>query len=114
MTLKEAEQKIGLEVVAAKDYADREITGGYSSDLLSDVLANAAEGNVWVTMQNHLNIVAVAVMRGISAIIIVNGRKPDEQTISKANQEKVVIMLSKLPAFEVIGRLYSSGVRGIR
>jgi len=114
MTLKEAEQKIGLTVVTAKEHTSREITGGYSSDLLSDVLANASEGNIWITMQSHLNIVAVAVMKGISAIIIVNGRKPDEQTISKANQEKMPIMLSTLPAFEVIGRLYSAGVRGIR
>lgn len=114
MKLKEAEGKIGLEVITEKEYTDREITGGYASDLLSDVLANASEGNVWITMQSHLNIVAVAVMKGISAIIIVNGRKPDEQTISKANQEKLPIMLSVLPAFEVIGRLYSSGVRGIR
>ncbi len=114
MTLQEAQQKIGLTVVAAKEHANREVTGGYASDLLSDVLANASEGNIWITMQSHLNIVAVAVMKGISAIVIVNGRKPDEQTISKADQEKMPIMLSALPAFEVIGRLYSSGVRGTR
>ncbi len=114
MTLKEIEQKSKFEVVTSKDYEDKEVQGGYSSDLLSDVIANAQEGDIWVTLQIHLNIVAVAAMKGISAIIIVNGRKPDEATISKANEERITIMVSTQPAFEVAGQLYSLGVRGAR
>ncbi|MEW5806807.1 MAG: serine kinase [Acidobacteriota bacterium] len=114
MTLKEVEKKVGLDVVTMKEYEDRNITGGYASDLLSDVIAHAEEGNIWVTLQTHLNIVAIAAMKGICAIITVNGRKPDDETISRANQEKVTIMVSKLPAFEVVGRLYSLGLRGIK
>ena len=113
MTLKEIEKSLELEVVTSHE-VDKEVKGGYASDLLSDVIANASEGNIWVTLQIHLNIVAVAVMKGISAIIIVNGRRPDDGTISKANEEGVMIMLSKLPAFEVVGKLYSLGVRGAR
>lgn len=114
MTLKELEKSAVFEVISSKGYTDKEIKGGYCSDLLSDVIANANEGDIWVTLQVHLNIVAVAAMKGISAIITVNGRKPDEATIAKANEEGITIMMSVLPAFDVVGELFKLGVRGAR
>lgn len=113
MTLKEIAKNLELEVVTSHEL-DQEPQGGYASDLLSDVIANAQEGDIWVTLQIHLNIVAVAAMKGVSAIITVNGRRPDEATISKANEEGITIMVSVLPTFEVVGKLYSHGVRGVR
>lgn len=114
MTIKEIEKNSEFEVITSKDHTDRDIKGGYCSDLLSDVIANAKEGDIWITLQIHLNIVAVAAMKGISAIVIVNGRKPDKATISKANEEGVTILVSVLPAFEVVSKLYDLGVRGVR
>ncbi|MGQ9575009.1 MAG: DRTGG domain-containing protein [Thermoguttaceae bacterium] len=92
----------------------REVTGGYASDLLSDVIAHARQGDVWITLQIHQNIVAVAAMKELAGIILVGGREPEPETVEKAETEKIPIMVSTLPAFEIIGRLYGLGLRGIR
>jgi hypothetical protein len=102
-----------LQVVTGQQNLDGEITGGYVGDLLSDVMANTHKGDIWVTRQAHPNIVAVAVLRKLSGIIIINNRKPDEDTIIKANKEKVPIMSCELPAFELVGRLYEFGINGL-
>ena len=111
--LSEIIEKLDLEVKCAKDMLDSEVTGGYASDLLSDVMANSKLGNVWVTMQIHMNIVAVASLKELTAIILVNGRKPDSDTIEKAKGEKIPILTSQLSAFELTGRLYQMGIRGM-
>lgn len=112
--LSELVEKLDLQVKTAKENLDREVTGGYASDLLSDVLANSSQGNVWVTLQIHQNIVAVASMKEIAAIIIVNGRQPERETIEKAETENIPIMVTDLPAFELVGRLYGLGVTGMK
>ena len=101
---------LGLQVAAAENAADREVTGGYCGDLLSDVMANAAAGALWITMQSHQNIVAVALLRDLAGIILVNGRVPDEDTRRKAEEEGIPILLSGLGAFQVAGRIYAAGV----
>ena len=88
MKLKKVIDELGLAVVCAGRGADAEVTGAYAGDLLSDVIANSKAGNVWVTMQVHVNIVAVAVLKDLSAIILVNGRTPAEDTLKKASEEK--------------------------
>ena len=110
MKLKKVIDELGLAVVCAGRGADAEVTGAYAGDLLSDVIANSKAGNVWVTMQVHVNIVAVAVLKDLSAIILVNGRTPAEDTLKKASEENVTILTSGLPAFETCGRLASLGV----
>ena len=114
MNLNEIVQKLGLEVRAGSDALTTEVRGGYASDLLSDVLAHAGEGDLWVTLQTHLNTVAVASMKGLAGIVLVNGREPETETLQKASTENVVILVSALPAFEVIGRLYGLGLSGTR
>jgi predicted transcriptional regulator len=105
---------VNLEVICAKANLGREVKGGYVSDLLSDVMANSKQGDIWLTLQGHPNIVAVAVLKEIAGIIIVNGRSPDEETIKKATNEKLPIMTSTLPAFELAGKLYEFSVSGTR
>jgi hypothetical protein len=114
MTLAEIRQKLNLDVKCAADTLNRNVSTGYASDLLSDVLANAAEGDIWVTLQVHKNIIAVASMKGISGILLINSRQPDDETIEKAAAENIPIMVSALPAFEVIGRLHAMGISGMR
>jgi len=111
LKLKDIVDSISLSVITGKGYLNREITGGYASDLLSDVLANAKPGNIWITLQTHQNIVAVALMKELSAIILVNNRKPGDDTLKKADEESVVILTSPLSSFELIGRLYQLGIR---
>ncbi len=114
MKLTELIQKLNLDVRSAKANLEREVTGGYASDLLSDVLANSKEGNIWITLQIHHNIVAVASMNNLAGIILVNGREPEQETVEKAETEKLVLMVTELPTFEVVGRLYSFGVTGMK
>ncbi|MEW6457263.1 MAG: DRTGG domain-containing protein [Acidobacteriota bacterium] len=111
MNLNEIIKKLNLEIITAKDRLDVQITGGYASDLLSDVIANTVKGNIWLTLQTHQNIVAVAILKELSGIILVNNRKPEEETIKKAQQENVPILISKLSTFELAGQLYQLGIK---
>ncbi|MEW6675801.1 MAG: serine kinase [Nitrospirota bacterium] len=113
MKLQEIVDSLSLEVKTASSNLTREVTGGYVSDLLSDVIANSKEGNIWVTLQTHQNIVAVATLKELSGIILVNNRNPDTETSKKAEREGIPIMVSPLPAFELVGKLYNMGLRGL-
>jgi hypothetical protein len=110
--LAELANTLGLEVRCAHGSLANQVTGGYASDLLSDVIAHGRKGDLWVTLQTHVNIVAVASMKELAGIVLVNGRQPDEDTLQKAETEQIPVMVSQLPAFELIGRLYGLGLRG--
>jgi hypothetical protein len=114
MQLADLAQELCLEVRSGRGRLTRSVTGGYASDLLSDVIAHAREGDVWVTLQVHQNIVAVAVMKDLAGIILVNGREPEENTCQKAESEGIPILVSGLPTFELVGRLYELGIRSTR
>ncbi|TET62364.1 MAG: serine kinase [Candidatus Stahlbacteria bacterium] len=103
-----------LKVECSKNSLNREIEGGYASDLLSDVMAHSKKGDIWITLQGHPNIVAVAMLKELAGIIIINGRKPEQETIKKAEAEGLPIMTSELSMFELVGKLYESGVSGLR
>ena len=76
---------LNLKVISGHNGLTNEITGGYVSDLLSDVMGNAKEGQVWITLQTHQNIIAVGSLKDLSAIIIVKGLIPEADTIEKIN-----------------------------
>jgi hypothetical protein len=103
-------KRLELSAATGEKGLDREADAGYCGDLLSDVMANSKKGAVWLTIQSHQNIVAVAVLRELAAIILVNGRMPDEETKTKAQAEGIPILLSPLPAYELAGRLYELGI----
>jgi hypothetical protein len=112
MRLSEIAEALNLEVRSAAGALEVEVRGGYASDLMSDVIANAEEGFVWVTLQVHLNIVAVAAMKELAGIILVNGREPQEDTVARGEEKKIPILVSRLSAFELIGKLYRLGIPG--
>jgi len=114
ITISHIADKCNLKTITCPELSSQEIKGGYASDLLSDVMANTKAGDIWVTLQIHPNIVAVAKLKELAGIIIVNNRKPEEDTLNKAKKEKVIILTSDLPAFELIGKLYDIGISGTR
>ena len=114
MKLSELVKKVGLKVEAAQEELDREVKGGYVSDLLSDVMAHSREGDIWVTVQVHPNIIAVASLKDLAGIVIIQGKKPEEGTVEKAKQEGIPLLVSDLQAFEIVGRLYTMGISGMR
>ena len=100
-------EALGLDIRCGKDYLDREVTGGYTGDLLSDVMGNAREGYIWITRQVHQNIVAVASLKELAGIILINSCQPAPDTLEKAEAEKIPVMVSGLPAFEISGQIYN-------
>ena len=109
-TLKEIAAALNLVVSTGEDLLARRVTCGYACDFLSDVLAHAKKGQIWITLQTHTNVVAVASAKEICGIIIVNGRTPEEATLCKAEEEHIPILVSPLPTYDVVCRLYELGV----
>ncbi|MFO7785222.1 MAG: hypothetical protein R6V25_11365 [Desulfatiglandales bacterium] len=112
MKVKDVVERFDLEPMAGKGGLDREVRSGYCGDLLSDVMANAGAGALWLTIQSHKNIVGVAVLSELAAVILVNGRRPDEDTRSKADEEGIPILGTARSAFDTAGLLFDAGISG--
>lgn len=106
MKLTNIVKELNLKIECGESSLDREVTWCYCSDLLSDVMANATKDSIWITLQTHPNIVAVASLIGLSAILISRGAVPDPETIAKAAQESIPVLTTDLPTFEVAGALF--------
>lgn len=113
MTVSDIVNFFGLKIRTGENQLNEEVTGGYASDLLSDVIAHSRKGNIWITIQTHPNIVAVATMKELTAIILTGGREPDPETVQKAEEEGIPILVSPLFTFELAGRLYQTGISGM-
>jgi serine kinase of HPr protein (carbohydrate metabolism regulator) len=100
-------EQLGLVIISDGSGTETEVTGGYVSDLLSDVMGNAKEGQVWITLQNHKNIIAVASLKDIPVIILVKELKPDAETLARSREENIMILGTTMEAFETAGMLYS-------
>jgi hypothetical protein len=101
------EKELNLKLMSAPDKRKNNVTGGYTGDLLSDVMANSHEGYIWITRQVHQNIVAVATLKELAGIILVNSCEPAKDTLEKAVRENVPILVSGLSAFELSGKIYN-------
>ncbi|MBR8534141.1 serine kinase [Carboxylicivirga sediminis] len=99
-------EKLDLKVIGGEEGLQNEITGGYTSDLLSDVMGNVDEGDVWITLQTHRNVMAVASLKEVAAVIIVKGLEADENTINQSNDEGIPLLSSEMETFELSGKLY--------
>jgi len=106
MKIGELVEKLGLET-AQGEWKEQELKGGYTSDLLSDVMGHAAQGQALITIQAHKNTVAVATLAGISAIIIANNRPVPEDMIEAAREEGIAVFRSRENQFTLSGRLYA-------
>ena len=99
-------EALNLVVKSGGDRMEVEVRGGYVGDLLSDVMANSREGDIWITRQVHQNIVAVASLKDLAGIILVRGAEPAEDTLEKAVRENIPLLTADMPAFETAGRIY--------
>ena len=105
--LKKLIEELHFKCLAGKALLDRIPQSAYVSDLLSDVMGKAQADMIWVTSQVHKNIVAVASLKELSAIVIVNERPVEKELLEQAENEEIVVLSSNLPAFETAGRLYN-------
>jgi len=112
MKLKKIIDCLNLENCTPELNTDVEITGCHISDVMSDTLANASEGDLWITGQNHQVVVALASLKRIPAVLLVNGKKPVPEMVEKAKEEGIVVLTTPVSCFEVAGRLYLLGLSG--
>lgn len=112
MTVREIAEKLNLRVFSGEAGLDREVTGGYVSDLLSDVMGFAKDGSVWVTLQTHKNVMAIATLKELAAVVIVKGFEPEEDAKEVSEEEGIPILGSTEQTFELAGRIYNLLSRG--
>ncbi len=110
MTVQEIMEALDLRLLTPGLALGGAITGGYASDLLSNAMGQAQPGMVWVTMQGHQNVAAVASLLGLAAVIVAGDAPVAADTLEKALVNEVVIFSTPLPAFEACGRLYALGI----
>jgi len=110
MTVAQVAEALGLTPLVPPP-AEATVSGAIVSDLLSYVMAHGRAGQVWVTVQGHVNVVAVAALTGLSAVVIAAGFSPEEETRERAQEEGIPLYLSEQGAFSLAGRLYELGLR---
>jgi len=105
MTIHEAAAALGAKILH-DEFEDKDLTGAYTSDLLSDVMANARDGGALITIQAHKNTVAVATLVNIGVIIICNSRPVPADMLAAAKDEGIALLLTKENQFTISGKLY--------
>ncbi len=108
MTLGELVDILKFENLTGDVNLDKTIESGYTSDLLSDVIANANRNAVWVTVQRHINILGVAKLKDICAIVVPRNLPVEDGVIEKAKAEGIAILRDRRTAFEISGILYDA------
>lgn len=108
MKLKEIIEKLSLNPIT--NIEDKDVSGVFISDMLSDVMGSAQAGNLWLTVQTHKNIVSAANLIDISAVIVTNDKNVPQDTIELANRFHVIILRSPLSTFELAGKLVNIGL----
>ncbi len=112
MKIEQIANELNLQQITQSPLSDAEVKTGYVSDLLSNVMGQADENYIWVTMQGHPNIAAIASLLSLSAVVVAGGAPVEDETIAKANENSISIFKTELSSFEVSGRLYTLGIKG--
>ena len=112
MKVEKIVEELSLKVLTGRDCLQREISSVYCGDLLSRVMAKSSKNSLWITIQVHVNIVAVASLLEMACIVIPEDIAVDEKTLAKAEEEQVVILSSSMSAYTLSGRMYRLGLFG--
>ncbi|MBO6003200.1 MAG: hypothetical protein J6P53_06880 [Mailhella sp.] len=89
---------------------EREVLSGYTCDLLSWVMAHGREGMAWVTVQIHMNVIAVAALHDMACVILPEGIRMEADSLKKAEEEGVCVLESPLSGYEICGRMHAAGI----
>jgi predicted transcriptional regulator len=107
MQVKDIITILQLNVFGGSQGIDREITGGYTSDLLSDVMGHADNGKLWITLQTHKNVIAIASLKELAAVLLIKGNEPDADMLAQAEDEGIPVLGTNEEAFEISGKLFN-------
>ncbi len=110
MKVKDLIEKINFKVIATEKALDREIDGVIVGDLLSFVMGNGQDNNIWISVQGHLNVIAVALLKEFSCLILVGDIELEEEVLAKAKEENIAILRTELSAYEMCGTLKDIGI----
>jgi len=110
MKISDVIKNIPSKVIAGEEFLDREVETAYCGDLLSRVMAQGPQNGIWITVQTHTNVIAVATLVEISCIIVPEDIPIDTNTVEKAMEEEIVLISSPLSAFQLAGKLYEMGI----
>ena len=110
MTVDQLKEILDAEYLTAGHFDQREVTCGYACDLLSWVMAHGAPGTAWITVQTHLNVVAVAVLMEFSCIILPESIEMEEASLHKAQSEGIPVLKSRKTAYQLCGEMALAGV----
>lgn len=113
MKISEIRDILKATVLAGEDQMDDEIMGGGSADLMEDVLAAVAKGAVLLTGLNTDQVIRIARVAGVKAVVFVRGKKPDQKIIDMAQSYNLPVLLTRYSLFVASGRLYMNGLRGL-
>lgn len=112
MNLQTIIEALNLKILTEpQDFANAVPHSGYASDMLSCVLAGAKSHDLWITLQSHANVVAVAAMLDLSAVILTENVQPDAEVLARANQQGVTLLSTTLTTYEIAGRLWELGLQ---
>jgi len=111
MLTKDLKNQFQFKVLAGENVLDREVKGLYCCDLLSWVMSHAKDGDAWITVQTHINIIAIASLLNLSCVIVPESIEVDEDTIEKANEEGIPIFSTDLDSFNIFKKFYEAGMR---
>ncbi|MDY0103570.1 MAG: DRTGG domain-containing protein [Lentimicrobium sp.] len=107
MKVQELVEKLGLTVISGTKGLNNEIAKGYSCDLLSDVMGSAQAGDVWITLQTHKNVMAIASLKDLAAVILVKDFRPDADMEAQSNEEDIPVLGTELDTFTINGLIYN-------
>ncbi len=110
MKMREIVEALSLTLRAGADGLDADVTGGYAADLLSCAMAGAHRGNVWVTLQGHLNVVAIASLNELAGIIVTEDKPVAPDTLARADAEGIPVLSTSLTTYQMAGRLSKLGI----
>jgi len=106
MTVKDLVDKYDFRIFAGEKGLEKKVKGGYVSDLLSDVMGNAEKDQLWLTLQTHKNVMAIASLKDLAGVLLVNGSEPEPGMMEMANAEGIPVLGSNLPCFETTGKIF--------
>jgi predicted transcriptional regulator len=112
MLLTEIIEKLSLKIVSGENNLNRDITCGWISDILSDVMAKASKNAIWITNQTHENVIAIVFFKGLAGVILPGGLEPEKTALEKAREKGIPVFLTELTTFDIAGELYALGIRG--
>ena len=106
MKLSKIISELALTVFNESVDQNHDVNWGYTSDLLSDVMGHAREGEIWITLQSHTNVAAIASLKDLAAIVLVKGTQPDESMLQKGSEAGIPLLGTRDSSFIVSGKIY--------